>query len=148
MNQLLNEFKDLSEEKREIESRLKQVKQRMKDLQEPLIELFTESGMQNVKLGNVTVYKRVDIVTGKRPEVDHDALNEALKKLGYEDLIQSKINPQTLGALIREMLDDKHDDPETELRMTLGERIAERIPHELSDCLNILELPQISTRRG
>lgn len=123
------ELVELTDRKRELEQELSGVKKRI-DAIEPLVaQWMIETGVQNIGLGDKTVYQRIQTGASVKPEFKREAV-AAARKLGLEDLIV--LQPQSLASYCREMLQD----PGSEL------------PIELRDLVNVYETTRVSIRKS
>lgn len=128
------EFLSLTRQKEGLKAQLKELNEKLTELARALPESMVNAGMPQLKLEidgqNYTLYPRTT-VRARAKEGDQDALNAVLSERGYSDLIQSRVNAQTLQALVNEFA-----------------RSEEGIPSWLSEAVDSYEDTQLSARRA
>lgn len=91
----------LAEQKAELEGKLKQIKAEMADAEEKLIDYFQRHSLRNLGAGDRTVYLHRQIWASLPDKV---AAHEALRRHGFDDLVEDKVMPQRLSAWVRELM--------------------------------------------
>ncbi len=101
----LREFIALTSRKRELEADLRQVQDRLNELEPQLVEMFGEEGLQRTSIDGWTAFLQEDIWASPA-EGDIARLCAALKEAGLGDMVAETVNRQTLSAWVRERLRD------------------------------------------
>lgn len=127
----LARFVELENERRDLELRLDAVKGEAGKLQAALIEQFADMGMQNAKVGDLTVYVRTDRYVSKRADVETETVCAALRDCGLGYMVADGYNPQSLKSKIKEYQDQGIE-----------------VPESLAALLNIGETPRLATRKA
>jgi len=132
------EFARLHNRKQDCADALDAVKDAMKRLESRILDRFQEAGVDGLKVktpdGPRTVSLRRDIRCIKRKGVETPDLVAALRKHGYEHLVQESYNANTMTSWLREEAVDEA----TGLPM---------IPDELQEVLEPLEIFSVRTTR-
>lgn len=105
----LRRFADLTKEKRELEARVRGISKELADIKEKALEEMAESGLTSAPFEDMIVYASHEV---RAKVADRDAACLALQRAGFEDLIQTTVNLNTLHALIREMHKEGEELPE------------------------------------
>lgn len=106
----LKEFAALETARRELETRLKAVEERIAALKPGLINMFACDGIQNVTLNGLVVYLRRDL-WARADHSDPDRLAAAFEAAGIGWMLKRQVNGQTLSAWIREQEADETGAP-------------------------------------
>ena len=135
-------FAVLDDERKNLESRIKTIREEMVELEKQLVEASMEEGIDKVTVvvGRTedglpvkrTVYRSRIIRAGHQG--DMDALNQALKDAGLDTYVQEKVNMNSLSAYVREFDPDKNKSPE-EIIASLPEPLKTVI--KVSECINM-----------
>jgi hypothetical protein len=121
----LQEFVDLENDRRDLELRLKQIKERRQELEEKLLSQFEESGVQSMRVNGMTVYMHRQLWANHNG--DKETTVQALRASGLGDMIYETFNSQTLSAWVREMEDIDTEIPEAvRPHLKLSERFSIR----------------------
>jgi hypothetical protein len=129
--QVVNEYVQLHQEKKELESRLKRVKQDI-EVREPVVEeYFAEHGFQNIRTENGTAYLHREILVNLRPEESgsHDGAHETMRKHGLGYMIKESVNTSTLRSHFAEAI-----------------KSGDEIPQDLADYLNVMDRHRVRVR--
>lgn len=128
--EMLTEFVQLENERREHEERLKVISTRVGELQEPLLNYFADTGMQNARVGDLTVYIRMDRYCSKKAEASTEQVCEALRDCGLGYMVADGYNASSLKSKVKEYTDNEVE-----------------VPQRLAELLNIGEVPRLATRK-
>jgi hypothetical protein len=99
-------------------------------MEEELRDNLAASGMPRIPLDGYLAYLQTRTTASKKPEVSQQMYFDALRAVGAAELIQPKVNANTLAAFVREFI--KEDRP---------------IPEELAAVLNITEVPRLLVKQ-
>ena len=128
--EMLAEFVVLEHERREHEDRLKVIAGRLGQLQEPLLNHFADTGIQNASVNGLTVYVRMDRYVSKRGDASSEQVCAALRDCGLSYMVSDSYNAQSLKSKIREYIEEGAD-----------------VPESLKQLLNIGEVARLATRK-
>lgn len=124
------EFIDIEERRKKLETELKEVKAEKAELEAVLIEQFENSDLDNkISIAGKTIYVKTTIsatISDKRAAI------EILKKTGYDYVVKEDFNARSLGALVREIIEENGEELPAEFgdvikpfyRSSLGMRAA------------------------
>jgi hypothetical protein len=105
----LTRFAELEKRRRELEVELKIIEKEEEELEPAVLEQFIESGVSKVTLNGLTVYLHKSLFAGTERR-DNETTDEAyeracqrLAEIGFQDLVQTRFNTQSLAAVLREM---------------------------------------------
>jgi hypothetical protein len=128
MDEKIEQFIELETERRELEARLKEVKEEIAPLHEQVLTYFEQTGTSKIKRSGLTLYVHRQLWA--RPiDGDYERGCAALKAAGLEDMVKESFNIHTLSAYIREL-----------------ERMGEPIPETFEGAIQTEETFQIRTR--
>lgn len=130
LRELLAEFVALEIERREHEDKLKVIAERLAKINEPLLDAFADSGIQNAKVNGLTVYVRMDRYCSKKSDASTEQVCAALKTCGLGYMVSDGYNAQSLKSKVKEWQDNGVE-----------------VPAALSGLLNIGEVPRLATRK-
>lgn len=129
-----SQYAQLSLLKRRLETSLKEVGRRMLAI-EPQLQLdMAASGMDNCKIGGVTIFQRTETWVRKKPEKDgitNEMVCDALRKIGRGDMVADGYSASSLKSYVLEMVANE-----------------EPIPPELGSLLDIGSRKALSTLKG
>lgn len=123
------ELIDLIENKRNLQAELKEIEKRIASVEPLVAEWMLANGVQNVGLGDKTVYKSVSTNASVKADCKRQAV-EAARGLGLDDLIV--LQPQSFASYCREMLSD----------------VGGELPAELRDYVNVYETVRVGVRKA
>lgn len=103
---LIRRYKDLREAQRISEAEGTAYKQEADALQDQLVDMFADAGLQNVSIDGKTVYLHRSVFARRLEGKTEEDVHAALIADGAGDLIQAKVNAQTLAAYVRELTED------------------------------------------
>ncbi|MDE2103886.1 MAG: hypothetical protein KGL39_42010 [Patescibacteria group bacterium] len=126
---MLADYVELEERRRRLEDDLAACKQAASAIEQKLLEQFADIGLQNARVGNLTVYVRHDRYVSRRKEVTNEEMCEILRNLGLGYMVSDGYNAASLKSKIKE-----YQDHELE------------VPPALAGALNIGEVPRLATR--
>ena len=109
---LLKPYVALHKLRTDLETKLADVKTRMKDLEPALTDSFTGEGLQSVNCNGYTVYLHRQLWAGHAG--DKDALMAELKAMTDESwsfLVKDNINSNSFSARVRELERNEDDMP-------------------------------------
>lgn len=99
---LVQQFVELNEERRNAEGSLNKLKERLALLEAELLKRYEHAGMQSMKTASGhTVYLRRELWAGAKDK-NIDGLTRALKDVGLGELVKESVNSQTLSSWVRE----------------------------------------------
>jgi hypothetical protein len=105
---LAEQLRQLRDEKADLETYLKEVKEDIAHVEASLVEAMTECDTQNFTHGGaqfiLTSTTYASAVGGKKED-----LHEALRANGYGDLITESVNAQTLSSTVRGLMEENKD---------------------------------------
>lgn len=137
----------LEDEERALKARLKEIGEQRRQLEEHLLDDMADNGLAKltVRVGfddggqpvMKTLYMRRQLWAGHQG--DKQALMEALKHAGYQDLVGETVNTNTLSALIRELDPDNNRSPED---------IIKALPPELHTTIKVTEKVELRSRKA
>ena len=130
MFNLSDRLKALKENKKELETTLKNVNEKILEVEVSLAELMTLNETQNFTrsgtMFSLTTSTKASAKAGKREE-----LYSALKNAGYGDLVVETVNPSSLSAFVKEQISEN----------------GEALPEWLDGLVNVFEKTSISLRK-
>ena len=130
MFNLSDRLKALKENKKELETTLKNVNEKILEVEVSLAELMTLNETQNFTrsgtMFSLTTSTKASAKAGKREE-----LYTALKNAGYGDLVVETVNPSSLSAFVKEQISEN----------------GEALPEWLDGFVNVFEKTSISLRK-
>ena len=132
--QRLSEYVTRDIKAKELEAEAKRLKAENAKIEEQLIDGMIDAGIENMKIGDRTVFIRTQLwasavdavnpLTGEVDGKDWPTTIEALRVHGYGDLKEERVNSQRLSALVRELDDSEDGIPETlEEALSITERV-------------------------
>jgi hypothetical protein len=128
MDEKIEQFIELETERRELEARLKEVKEEIAPLHEQVLTYFEQTGTSKIKRSGLTLYVHRQLWASPI-DGDYERGCAALKAAGLEDMVKESFNIHTLSAYIREL-----------------ERMGEPIPETFEGAIQTEETFQIRTR--
>ena len=130
MFNLSDRLKALKENKKELETTLKNVNEKIFEIESSLAELMTLNETQNFTrsgtMFSLTTSTKASAKAGRRQE-----LYTALKNAGYGDLVVETVNPSSLSAFVKEQISEN----------------GEALPEWLDGLVNVFEKTSISLRK-
>ena len=130
MFNLSDRLKALKENKKELETTLKNVNEKILEVEGALAELMTLNETQNFTrsgtMFSLTTSTKASAKAGRREE-----LYTALKNAGYGDLVVETVNPSSLSAFVKEQISEN----------------GEALPEWLDGLVNVFEKTSISLRK-
>ena len=128
--ELSDRLKALKDNKKELETTLKNVNEKILEVEVSLAELMTLNETQNFTrsgtMFSLTTSTKASAKAGKREE-----LYTALKNAGYGDLVVETVNPSSLSAFVKEQISEN----------------GEALPEWLDGLVNVFEKTSISLRK-
>ena len=130
MFNLSDRLKALKDNKKELETTLKNVNEKILEVEGALAELMTLNETQNFTrsgtMFSLTTSTKASAKAGKRED-----LYTALKSAGYGDLVVETVNPSSLSAFVKEQISEN----------------GEALPEWLDGLVNVFEKTSISLRK-
>ncbi len=118
----IRQFHDLEEQKRDLDGKLKAVKERQDRLKAHLIEAFADNGIQSINVEGYTFYLHRQIwASASGPQA-----MAALKEVGLDDLVKETCHAGTLSAWVREQPVDDQNMPVLPPELQEQVRVSER----------------------
>lgn len=131
MYELAEQLKQLREEKRNAEQRVKDINADIDKTEYVLVQLMAETETQNFTragtMFSLTTKTRASAVAGHK-----DELYSALKENGFGDLIYETVNANSLSAFVKEQISENQD----------------TIPAWLNGLINVYEQTTVSVRKS
>lgn len=141
---LFERFAVLDAQKQELETRIKVIKDEIKEIEDVIIEQSMEEGIEKmtVVVGHTedglpvkrTVYRQRQLWAGHNG--DADALNQALKEAGLDEYVNEKVNMNQLSAYVRNFDPDRNKAPEA---------IIAELPEPLKAVIKVSEVLKIKS---
>lgn len=102
MKQILENYKNAVLAKRELESKLKDANENLKDMEYKVLEEFERTGLQNLKLATgETVSLRTDVRASILVE-NRETMYQLFKEHNLDGLVRETVHPKTLESWVRE----------------------------------------------
>lgn len=98
----VRQYVQLAKRRDKLDADLKATKQKMKDLEEKILDYFAANGIQNLRSGERLVGLRREIWGSLRDKAEGVRL---LREHGFGDLVVEGPNHQQFSAWVRELLD-------------------------------------------
>lgn len=131
MYELAEYLKQLREEKKAAEQRLKEINAEIEQADNQLSMLMAETETQNFTragtMFSLTTKTRASAMSGHKEE-----LYTALKENGYGDMVYETVNANSLSAFVKEQISENQD----------------TIPDWLNGLVNVYEQTTVSVRRA
>jgi NCAIR mutase (PurE)-related protein len=127
---MLREFVQADIERKELADRLKEAERRCEEMQQPILEYFMQTGMENVRVDGrlVHIVKRHKVVPAEGKTKDD--VCEALRHTGHADLVTTSYHWTRMSSLVKQ-----------------AEEEGVELPEELLDTIKINEEFKVQTRR-
>ena len=109
---------------KEIEASVKERKKALAEKEETLFAAMENAGMDSFSASSHTFYRRVDTYASIDAALNDKALGW-VKEQGYEDAIKLTVNPRTLTAIVKEVVESGGDQPEKDEGIKL--RVVNRV---------------------
>ena len=92
-------------EKRDLEAKLRDIKEQLDQEEQRLTEYFAENGLQNVKTKSGLAYLSRELFANlvKGEDGSHKKAHTALKRAGLKYLVKDQVNSSSLRAYVREL---------------------------------------------
>lgn len=131
MYELAEQLKQLREEKKNAEQRVKDINADIDKTEYALVQLMAETETQNFTragtMFSLTTKTRASAVAGHK-----DKLYSALKENGFGDLVYETVNANSLSAFVKEQISENQD----------------TIPAWLNGLVNVYEQTSVSVRKS
>ena len=131
MYELAEQLKQLREEKKDAEQRVKDINADIDKTEYALVQVMAETETQNFTragtMFSLTTKTRASAMAGHK-----DELYSALKENGYGDLVYETVNANSLSAFVKEQITENQD----------------TVPEWLSSLVNIYEQTSVSVRKS
>lgn len=127
----LKEYARLANELRRVDAETEALKVQARAVEARLLDQFADSGCKSARVGDLTLYVRMDRYVSKRGEVDTDRVCRALRACGLGYMVSDGYNASSLKSKIKEYQDEGVE-----------------VPGELAELLNIGEVPRLATRKA
>lgn len=131
MYELAEQLKQLREEKKEAEQRVKDINAEIDKREYALVQLMAETETQNFThagtMFSLTTKTRASAVAGRK-----DELYSALKENGFGDLVYETVNANSLSAFVKEQISENKD----------------TVPDWLNGLVNVYEQTSVSVRKS
>ncbi len=131
MYELAEQLKQLREEKKGAEQRVKDINADIDKTEYALVQLMSETETQNFTragtMFSLTTKTRASAVAGHK-----DKLYSALKENGFGDLVYETVNANSLSAFVKEQIAENQD----------------TVPEWLNGLINVYEQISVSVRKS
>lgn len=131
MYELAEQLKQLREEKRNAEQRVKNINAEIDKTEYALVQLMAETETQNFTragtMFSLTTKTRASAMAGRK-----DELYSALKENGFGELVYETVNANSLSAFVKEQISENQD----------------TVPDWLNGLINIYEQTSVSVRKS
>lgn len=131
MYELAEQLKQLREEKKNAEQRVKDINANIDKTEYALVQLMAETETQNFTragtMFSLTTKTRASAMVGHKEE-----LYAALKENGYGDMVYETVNANSLSAFVKEQIAENQD----------------TIPAWLNGLVNVYEQTSVSVRKS
>lgn len=131
MYALAEQLKDLRQEKKETEGRVKDINASIEEVERQLSSIMVDTETQNFTragtMFSLTTRTRASAATDRKEE-----LYAALKREGYGDLVYETVNANSLSAFVNEQITENN----------------EALPDWLEGLVNVYEQTTVSVRRA
>ena len=98
---LIHEFVELTQRKRALEAKLKEVNHELGETEKQALEFLTDNGLKSVKVDDGTVTHTMRVRARINPATAEEA-HKRMREIGLGDMVKPTVNAQTLSAWIRE----------------------------------------------
>ena len=130
MYELAEQLKQLREEKKDAEQRVKDINAEIDKTEYALVQLMAETETQNFTragtMFSLTTKTRASAMAGRK-----DELYSALKENGFGDLVYETVNANSLSAFVKEQISENQD----------------TVPEWLNGLVNVYEQTTVSVRK-
>ncbi len=131
MYELAEQLKQLREEKKNAEQRVKDINANIDKTEYALVQLMAETETQNFTragtMFSLTTKTRASAMAGRK-----DELYSALKENGFGELVYETVNANSLSAFVKEQIAENQD----------------TVPEWLSGLVNVYEQTSVSVRKS
>jgi hypothetical protein len=141
----LKEFVCLENAKKDLDAELKQVKQKLDDLEQALVPQFIQDGVQKMTVDGRTVALVHDIYAS--PMYDRDDVVTALKESELGQYVAENYNTNSLTAFVREVKREVEAQAQQEQRPYDEDDIRAALPKPLGQALKISFVHKLSSRK-
>lgn len=131
MLDLADELEELTENKKELEGKVKELNKEIERVQEQLVQEMVDHEVQNfTRQGKMFYLQTATYVSGISGEQEN--LMQVLKDQGFDDIVKETVHPQTLKGFVKEQIDEEG-----------GE-----LPDWLQGLVNVYEKEQVRMRKS
>lgn len=131
MYELAEQLKQLREEKKDAEQRVKDINAEIDKTEYALVQLMAETETQNFTragtMFSLTTKTRASAMAGRK-----DELYSALKENGFGELVYETVNANSLSAFVKEQIAENQDN----------------VPDWLNGLVNVYEQTSVSVRKS
>lgn len=131
MYELAEQLKQLREEKKDAEQRVKDINAEIDKTEYALVQLMAETETQNFTragtMFSLTTKTRASAMAGRK-----DELYSALRENGFGDLVYETVNANSLSAFVKEQIAENQD----------------TVPDWLNGLVNVYEQASVSVRKS
>ncbi len=131
MYELAEQLKQLREEKKDAEQRVKDINAEIDKTEYALVQLMAETETQNFTragtMFSLTTKTRASAMAGRK-----DELYSTLKENGFGDLVYETVNANSLSAFVKEQIAENQD----------------TVPEWLNGLVNVYEQTTVSVRKS
>jgi hypothetical protein len=127
---MLSEYAELSNRLRDAQGEADMLKSKMSELEPSILEAMALNGVDNVRVKNLTVYRKTNFYVSKRGSVETQTVCDLLREHGLGYLVADGYSPAALKSKVKEWLDEGAE-----------------VPAKLAECLNVGDQVVLATRK-
>ena len=98
--EIMKQFAKLDSRRAALEAELKEVKERIKEVEPQVLDEMTQNEVSNIRIDGRTIYVQSQI--WGRKKAPNETIVKALRDAGLEDFVSEGFNMQSISAFIRE----------------------------------------------
>ncbi len=144
--QQLKLFVSLENQKRELDARLKELKQELDGLEEVLVPQFIEDGVQRMTVDGRTVAITQDVYAS--PAICREDVVEALKQAELGQYVGENYNSNSLTAFVREIKREVEFRAQQENRIYTEDDVRAALPEPLGKAIKVSFVHKLSSRKA
>lgn len=144
--QQLKTFVSLEKQKRELDARLKEVKQTLDELEEVLVPQFIEDGVQRMTVDGRTVAIQQDVYAS--PALCREDVVKALKLSELGQYVGENYNTNSLTAFVREAKREVEFRAQQENRIYTEDDVLAALPEPLGKAVKVSFVHKLSSRKA
>lgn len=130
MLSLMSEYAELSMRYRDANGEAEMLKDKMAQLEPSILEAMALNGVDNMRVKNLTLYRKTNFFVSKRGDVETQSICDLLRTHGLGYLVADGYSSAALKSKVKEWLDE-----------------GAQVPEQLAACLNVGEAIVLATRK-